>query len=311
MLKPSAEEDYEKIKASREENRLEEIIKPGTGSIQTITGKLFNIDGAGGIGKTTLAIEAAKRFGSYFKDGVIGPIRIPGYTPMSFAMELARRIGVKEDEPDTIEKARTLVNRLLRERNALIILDNVEDWEPFLDMLPETTCSTIIVTTRDRDIHNRIKDTSQIPEIEEIRLDRFTKEEALLLFTTMLREEYKPEEETHYDQIALSVGYLPIALRQAIALLKYGLHCKFEKLVEKFSRENRLKLLNEGAVAERFDSRTIERVYDLSSKLLDDRLIKVLKYIAVCRPGPVPLFFLERMSGDSLIEQGIKKGQAN
>ena len=287
--------------------KMEAIIKRGTGSIQTITGKLFNIDGAGGIGKTTLAIEAAKRFGSYFIDGVIGPIRIPGYTPMSFAMELARRIGVKEDEPDTVEKARALINRLLKERNALIILDNVEEWEPFLDMLPETTCSTIIVTTRDRDIHNRIKDTSQIPEVEEIRLDRFTKEEVFELFKMMLREEYKPEEETHYDQIASSVGYLPIALRQAIALLKYGPHYKPAKLVEKFSREDPLRLLNEGAEEVGLDKRTIERVYDLSSKLLDDRLMQVLKSIAVCRPGPVPLFFLERMTRDSYIEQRVEK----
>ena len=34
----------------------------GTGGVQMITGRLFNIDGAGGVGKTTLAIEAARRY---------------------------------------------------------------------------------------------------------------------------------------------------------------------------------------------------------------------------------------------------------
>ncbi|NIM78158.1 MAG: hypothetical protein GTO20_05160, partial [Candidatus Aminicenantes bacterium] len=47
-----------------------------TGSVQMITGRLFNIDGAGGVGKTTLAIEAAKQFSSLFKDGVLGPFRV-------------------------------------------------------------------------------------------------------------------------------------------------------------------------------------------------------------------------------------------
>lgn len=41
------------------------------GSVQMITGRLFSIDGAGGVGKTILAMEAAKRFKSAFKDGVL------------------------------------------------------------------------------------------------------------------------------------------------------------------------------------------------------------------------------------------------
>jgi hypothetical protein len=60
-----------------------------SGSVQMITGRLFSIDGAGGVGKTTLAMEAAKRYKGAFKDGVLKPIRVDEHTPISFAVHLA------------------------------------------------------------------------------------------------------------------------------------------------------------------------------------------------------------------------------
>jgi hypothetical protein len=48
------------------EKELESIganLEMGTGGVQTITGRLYSIDGAGGVGKTALALEAARDLG--------------------------------------------------------------------------------------------------------------------------------------------------------------------------------------------------------------------------------------------------------
>jgi adenylate kinase family enzyme len=96
-----------------------------------ITGRLFSIDGAGGVGKTTLAIEAAKRFKQAFRDGVLKPIRVDEHTPVSFAVHLAAQLGEGMEEPVDAESAQRLVTRLLQDRQCLVILDNAPGPVPF------------------------------------------------------------------------------------------------------------------------------------------------------------------------------------
>ncbi|MCP4218360.1 MAG: hypothetical protein GY765_27230, partial [bacterium] len=220
-----------------------QLKKPG-GGVSVITGRLFNIDGAGGVGKTTLALEARERFGGYFADGVLSPIRADEHSPMSFVMELGRQLKVELKEPPDKETARVMVSELLRERRVLVILDNAVDWKELVYMLPEETAGTILVTTRSRDMAKRLRlPHFKVPPMQGISLEKFTGIEALALFEKMLDEEYDKEQETVYLQIAERLGFMPLALRQIMSLMLYGAHEPARVVLEKLQKESRLDLL--------------------------------------------------------------------
>ena len=268
----------------------------GSGGVQMITGRLFSIDGAGGVGKTTLAIEAAKRFKQAFRDGVLKPIRVDEHTPVSFAVHLAAQLGQGVEEPIDAESAQRLATRLLQDRQCLVILDNAPDWNNIKYMLPLRTGSTLLITTRNRDIYRHLRLKCKQLRVGEISLEKFTPGEALALFKEMLGTEYKEAEKDIYLDIARNLGYLPIALRQAISLMVFTPHYRAKELLDKLAGEDRLELLRKGRAVEDSDSRVIETVFDLSSPLLSAELRETLEYLAICAPGPAPLDFLRQLA---------------
>jgi ATP-dependent DNA helicase RecG len=285
--------------------QIRESIDIGSSGIYMITGRLFSIDGAGGVGKTALAIEAAKQWGKNFKDGVIPPIRMDEHTPMSFAVYLAHQFNLRVDEPTDGGAAQRLVTSILKDRHALLILDNAVDWKNLKYMLPLETRSTILVTTRNRELYDRVR--IQFPgfQMHEIALEKFTEVEALDLFRKMLGKKYNKDEERIYLEIAGNLGFLPLALRQAISLIIFGPGYTAARLLEKLENEDRLELLRKGKAAAESDELTVESVFDLSSPLLTPGLIEALEYLAACSPGPVPLEFLQQLSKDEEIQERL------
>ncbi len=258
------------------------------GSIQAITG-------AGGVGKTTLALEAAQRFKTKFKDGVIGPIRVDDYSPSAFAVTLANLLRERIQEPRDEQEAQKMVTALLQHRCCLLILDNASQWDDLRYMLPQETCATILVTTRDRDMVQRMRMNCRGFQVAEIPLEIFSESEALALFNEILGPRYLAAEEKEYLLIAAALGFLPLALRQAVTLMVYTPHYQAAELREKLERDGRLLVLQKGHEAGDSDSRAIDTVYDLASPLLTEDLKRVLEYLAICSPGPVPLDFLEQL----------------
>jgi tetratricopeptide (TPR) repeat protein len=281
----------------------------GSGNIQVITGRWFNIEGAGGLGKTTLAIEAAKRFSSLprFKDGVLAPIRVDKYTPMSFAMYLAGEFQLKVTEPLDPEAAQRLITAVLKERHALLILDNAGDWKSLRYMLPDKTRCTIFITTHNREIIDHIR--VQFPGFRlcEIPLQQFTNKEALDLFLLMLGGKYRVAQEDIYLEIARNLGFLPFALGQAVSLMLFGPRYTASGLRDKLASEDRLALLRNEQAAEDGDRLTIESLFELSAPLLTGVLLETLEYLAVCSPGPASLDFLQQLTKDEDIEERLER----
>jgi tetratricopeptide (TPR) repeat protein len=279
----------------------------GSGNVQMITGRLFSIEGAGGVGKTTLAIEAARRFKGAFRDGVLKPVRVDEHTPVSFAVHLAAQLHEGVEEPVDAESARALVTRLLQDRRCLVILDNALDWSNIKHMLPVRTASTLLITTRNRDIFRHLRLKCKEIKVHEISLEKFTPGEALALFKEMLAAEYEEAEQDIYREIARDLGYLPIALRQAISLMVFTPHYRAAELRDKLAGEDRLELLRKGQAAADSDARVIETVFDLSTPLLTGELRETLEYLAVCSPGPVPLDFLRQLAKNEGIVERLEQ----
>jgi len=266
------------------------------GGVQAITGRLYSIDGIGGVGKTALALEAAQRFGDKFKDGVLPLFRVDKHTPVSFAMALAECLEVKLTEPADAEAALQVVAYLLRDRNCLILLDNVEKWDDLRYMIPQQTSAAFLVTTRNRDIYRKLRNFYAGLQVEEIPLEKFTEDEALALFCRMMGQEYREEDRGIYLEIARDLGYLPIALRQAISLMVYTPHYRAGELRDKLKGDERLALLRRGCAEVESDTRVIEAVFDLSAQVLTKEMREALALLAVCSPGPVPLDFLKKLA---------------
>jgi predicted ATPase/class 3 adenylate cyclase len=85
--------------------------------------RLLTLTGAGGCGKTRLAIEAATRLVPSYPDGAffveLGPISDPGLVPSTVAVAL----GVREEPPRPIGES---LKDALRDREMLLVLDNFE-----------------------------------------------------------------------------------------------------------------------------------------------------------------------------------------
>ena len=281
---------------------MERVFQSGSGSAQVITGRLFSIAGAGGVGKTMLANEAAKRYGSQFPGGFFR-VRVDEYTPMSFAVHLAGLLGEKITEPADPESAREAVSHLLKDRRLLLMLDNAVAWNDLKYKLPCETGSAILVTTRNREMYDHVRLECGGLEVSEIRLETFTPEEVKALFKGMLRTRYREADEAVYLDIGRSLGFLPLALRQAVALMVFRPRYKASELLGKLKNENGLDILRKGAAVEESNSRALEVVFDMSSPYLEAEWLDGLQYLAVCAPGPVPLDFLERLSGrDDMME---------
>jgi len=93
--------------------------------------RLVTLTGPGGVGKTRLALAAARELATSFADGVtvvpLAPVRDPNLVLPTIATSLA----IKDLAGDSL---RTTVRRYLSDRNPLLLLDNLEH---LLDAVPD------------------------------------------------------------------------------------------------------------------------------------------------------------------------------
>jgi predicted ATPase/DNA-binding SARP family transcriptional activator len=111
--------------------------------------RLVTLTGPGGVGKTRLALAAARELATSFADGVtvvpLAPVRDPNLVLPTIATSLA----IKDLAGDSL---RTTVQRYLSDRNPLLLLDNLEhllDAVPDIGWLLDTAPRlTVLVTSR-------------------------------------------------------------------------------------------------------------------------------------------------------------------
>jgi hypothetical protein len=98
------------------------------------SGRLVTITGAGGIGKTRLALQAAPEFLDSFSQGVWFVDLAPLSNPDQVTQQVVSILGIQEAEGLTLDRA--LVN-YLRDKSLLLILDNCEHLLPAVAPLTE------------------------------------------------------------------------------------------------------------------------------------------------------------------------------
>ncbi|MET9633608.1 BTAD domain-containing putative transcriptional regulator [Lentzea sp. NPDC006480] len=113
------------------------------------------VAGAGGIGKTWLALHWAHRHTELFPDGQLF-VDLRGFSPDTSPLEpgtvlrgFLDALGVEDDKTPAATEARSALFRsLVAERRMLIVLDNAATAEQVVPLLPGAGSCTVVITSR-------------------------------------------------------------------------------------------------------------------------------------------------------------------
>ncbi|NJP45990.1 AfsR/SARP family transcriptional regulator [Actinacidiphila epipremni] len=199
--------------------------EPGVVALQTVTGMP-------GVGKTQLALHAARRLGERYPAQVYINLQAhSGRAPLSphAAMTvLLRRLGVPAETLPHDEDALAAVWRtVLGGRRALVVLDDAAGPEQVRPLLPGDSQSLVIVTSRRR--------LTGLPGVRHLTLDVLPPADAETLFTT-LANDGRTHDPADVTALARLSGYLPLALELTAARLRSHPTWTASRLVAKLSR---------------------------------------------------------------------------
>jgi hypothetical protein len=182
---------------------------PGAGVVGLITS-------SGGMGKTTLAVRAAHVLRPSFPGGVffldlfgmaqrLGMAQQP--MPAGDALRLLlRALGAADKQiPGDIQERASFYRTLLRDRRALIILDNAGSEEQVRPLLPGESASRALITSRPL--------LTGLEGVRRLALEPLALPEAKELLTGILGERAASDEEQALTRLAELCEGLPLALR--------------------------------------------------------------------------------------------------
>jgi DNA-binding SARP family transcriptional activator/Flp pilus assembly protein TadD len=173
------------------------------------------IGGAGGVGKTALAVHWAHRMTGRFPDGQLY-VNLRGYDPgrpMPAADALAgflRSLGVPgQDIPPEPEQRAARYRSLLADKQILIVLDNAGSADQVRPLLPGIAACTVLVTSRDALAGLVARDGAT-----RVDLDVFPPDDAVALLRTLIGARVDAEPGAAAELAGQCCG-LPLALRVA------------------------------------------------------------------------------------------------
>jgi hypothetical protein len=239
------------------------------------------VDGMAGVGKTALAVRAARRLSDRYPDGCLF-LDLHGYTPGTAPVpaaealdRLLRRLGVGGDQiPRHLDDRGALYRDRLIERCLLIVFDNAHDAAQIRPLLPAEPGCAVLVTSRDRLV--------ALDEAQRVSLEPLTHDDAVQLFyavTGNRRLDRLNDSAATVHQIVALCGRLPLAIRIAAARHRADRRQSLTDLAARLADEHRvLTELDDG-------DRSIAASFTVSYTDLPDGERRLLALLAL-HPGP-------------------------
>lgn len=204
----------------------------------TDTVAILHIDGMAGVGKSTLAIQAAHAMADQYPDGQFF-CDLHGFTPdreplpPDAALEsLLRMAGVPGERiPQTTDSRAAAWRAAIAGRRVLILLDNAKDASQVRPLLPGTPGCLVVVTSRRR--------LPALPVVFALSLGVLPRDEAAALFTTVAGHGRVCDDSADVDEIVDLCGCLPLAVRIAAARLAHRPAWSPRHLVERMKDDQR------------------------------------------------------------------------
>jgi predicted ATPase len=267
--------------------------------------RLLTVTGAGGCGKTRLAVAVAETLRPAFEDGVAFAALAPVADPQLVASAVADALGVRETSGTTV--GATLA-RVLRERHLLLVLDNFDrllSAAQFVASLLAASRSVKLVVTSRAALRIAVERELEIeplavPQItRELTPDYVASHAAAELFVRRATAvqpgfELTPHNATAVAEICRRLDGLPLALELAAARLQL---LEVEELAARLDR--RLPMLTGGSRDLFEHQRTLRSTIAWSTDLLSEADRRLFARLAVFEGGWT-LDAAERVCGDDV-----------
>jgi transcriptional regulator with XRE-family HTH domain len=233
------------------------------------------VTGSGGMGKTTLAVRAAHAARSSFPDGVffldlLGMSPQPADTADALRL-LLRALGVADGQiPGDVPERASMYRSLLRDRQALVVLDNAGSEEQVRPLLPGDGASRTLITAK--------RLLAGLEGVRRLALKPLSVPEATELLTGILGPRATGDDEALHQLAQLSEG-MPLALRIIGNRLLSRLGWDAAELAARLAdEEHRLDQFKAGDLK-------IATAFAMSYDQLGDTARRVFRRLAVV-PGP-------------------------
>ena len=194
------------------------------------------VNGAGGLGKTTLAVHAAHRVRAQFPDGqlyvdLLGASAQPAQ-PGEVLARFLRDLGLDGDKVPAHDDERAALYRTrLTGRRVLILLDNARDAAQVRPLLPGSSSCAVLVTTRNR--------TPDLVSTRFVDLNVLEDSEALALFSRVIGPERAAAEPDATAEVLVACAGLPLAIRICAARLAARRQWRVGTLAARLRNEHR------------------------------------------------------------------------
>ena len=194
------------------------------------------VNGAAGLGKTTLAVHAAHQVSAQFPDGQLY-VDLQGVSsqaapPGEVLARFLRDLGVEGDKiPARDDERAALYRTTLAGRRVLILLDNAKDAAQVRPLLPGSSSCAVLVTTRNR--------TADLASTRFVDLNVLEDTEALALFSRIVGEERAAAEPDATAEILVACAGLPLAIRICAARLGARRNWQIATLAARLRNEQR------------------------------------------------------------------------
>ncbi|WP_405671983.1 ATP-binding protein [Streptomyces sp. NBC_01530] len=260
-------------------DRLDTTVQSGSGAANTVV--ISAIAGAGGVGKSWLALHWAHRNADRFPDGQLF-VDLRGFSPDSDPMDPAVAVRGFLDalgvEPDRIPVAphaqAALFRSLVADKRMLLMLDNAVDAAQVTPLLPGGDTCTVAVTSR-----NRLSGLITGHGAHHLSVDTLTDTEARGLFVARLGRARIEAEPAAVDELVGLCGGFPLALSIIAGRAHTHPHLSLADLADEL-RDGALDVLDDADPAA-----SLPAVLSLSHHALTDEEAEVFGLLAIA-PGP-------------------------
>ncbi|MFE0463914.1 ATP-binding protein [Kitasatospora sp. NPDC058965] len=236
------------------------------------------IEGMAGVGKTRLALHVAHRLvrAGHFTDIQL-QVNLKGFDPELPALDPAavlesflRQLGVPAQQiPAARDERAAMYRDRLRDRDALVLLDNAADEDQVRDLVPAGTGCLVLITSR--------RSLAGLDGVTPHLLDTFSQDESLELLARIAGHERVAAEPEAAARIVDLCDHLPLAVALTAARLRSRPAWSLGALADRLEA-GRLDAIRAGG-------RAIRPVFDLSYQALPalpQRVFRVLGH----HPGP-------------------------
>jgi tetratricopeptide (TPR) repeat protein len=260
--------------------------------------------GVGGIGKTQCALEYVyanelnyERI--YWISAVDQTSLLSGYGKIARKVDLP---GLRHANP--VEVAEAVLSWLRKERNWLVIIDNLDDIDVANGFLPESASQKhVLITTRNPFTMKIPAEPLEVPILdEEASVD-------LLLTVSKVAAPLNSAERQEAVAIVKELGYLPLAINQAAAYVREvtGEFVSFSEQYHKNRNE-----VHEWPPSSRHYPFSISTTWLMSFKILQEnhpRAVRLLRLFSFLNPDGILIEFLQ--AGADAVDDELRQTLLN